>query len=264
MFSKATPAPAGDPVLPPGGADDFLDLDFAPVDLDTALRAIVARGEGAPFAYVVTPNADHVVRLHRRRSDLWPAYRGAWLTLCDSRILAGLARVAGRSLPVVPGSDLTAALLERGIGADDRVAILGGRPETVARVARQYGLRNVAHYDPPMGFVRNPAEVARAVDFVVAARARYVLLAVGSPQQEIVARRIALTGAACGTALCIGASLDFLGGTQERAPMLVRRMSLEWLFRLASDPRRMWRRYLLDSPQIFGIAQSWRRSHMPA
>ncbi|MGN6123323.1 MAG: WecB/TagA/CpsF family glycosyltransferase, partial [Sphingomonas oligoaromativorans] len=105
---------------------EFLDLRFDRLDEAQAVAMIAARSADAPFAYVVTPNVDHVVRLHHRRSDLWPAYRGAWLTLCDSRVLKALARWAGLGLPVVPGSDLTRQLVRHAIAPGDRIAILGG------------------------------------------------------------------------------------------------------------------------------------------
>lgn len=242
---------------------EFLDLDFTPIDLPTAFDAVCKRPPSAPFTYIVTPNVDHVVRLLRRRSDLWPAYRDAWMTLCDSRILARLARGVGRDLPVVTGSDLTLRLFEQGIAPDDHVAILGGSDATVARIKEIYGLRNVSHYNPPMGFIRDPREVARAVRFLVDAKARYSFLAVGSPQQEIIARRVAKARGGQGIGFCIGASLEFLSGEQERAPMVLQQMSMEWAFRLCSNPQRLWRRYLIEGPQIFRIHQMWRSSRTP-
>ncbi|MGO4167428.1 exopolysaccharide biosynthesis WecB/TagA/CpsF family protein [Novosphingobium sp. PhB57] len=244
---------------PDPGPVEFLELAFTRIDMAGALDAIVSRPPSAPFAYVVTPNVDHVVRLQRRRSDLWPAYRGAWMTLCDSRILAKMARAVGQDLPVVTGSDLTAALFDHHIDRNDRVAILGGSEDMVARIAARYGLCDLHHYNPPMGFIRDPREVTRAVRFLANTKARYVFLAVGSPQQEIIARRLARAGAACGIGFCVGAGLEFLTGDQERAPRLMQQMSLEWLYRLGSDPQRLWRRYLIDGPQIFRIHQTWRR-----
>jgi exopolysaccharide biosynthesis WecB/TagA/CpsF family protein len=238
---------------------EFLDLRFDRLDEAQAVAMIAARSADAPFAYVVTPNVDHVVRLHHRRSDLWPAYRGAWLTLCDSRVLKALAQWAGLGLPVVPGSDLTRQLVRHAIAPGDRIAILGGGTSIVEALRAAYGLTDIAHYDPPMGFARDPAEVARAAEFLIGARARYSFLAVGSPQQEIVARQVELSGRAVGTGLCIGASLDFLVGRQTRAPRLMQAMGMEWLFRLLSSPRRLWRRYLVDGPAIFGLFTAWRR-----
>jgi exopolysaccharide biosynthesis WecB/TagA/CpsF family protein len=101
-----------------------------------------------------------------------------------------------------------------------------------------------------MGFEHDPQSFAAAVAFVRDHPARFVFLAVGSPRQERLAAAIAATGDATGTGLCIGASLEFLAGARRRAPRFMQRIGMEWLFRLASDPRRLLRRYLIDSPRI--------------
>lgn len=248
----------------PGSRVRFIGLEFAAGGPTPILAAIARRSPDAPFAYVVTPNVDHIVRLQRNRSDLWPAYRGAWLTLCDSRILAGLARKVDLAIPVVTGSDLTAELFQNVVAPSDRIAIVGASSATVARIVARYDLRNVVHYNPPMGFIRDPFEVARVVHFLIEAKARYTFLAVGSPQQEILARRVHLAGLTIGTGFCVGASLNFLSGEEERAPVVMQRLSLEWLHRLTSNPSRMWRRYLVDGPRIFRIARDWRQCRVPA
>lgn len=237
---------------------DFLGLRFGTTNLARVMGDIGQRPPSASFAYVVTPNVDHVVRLHSMRSDLWPAYRRAWLTLCDSRILGRLATRAGMGLPIVPGSDLTAALFRDVIRPSDRIAVLGGDPAQIKRLCSNYGLTDVVHHNPPMGFIQDETEISRAMAFLAAARARYSILAVGSPQQELLAYRMARLGTATGIGLCVGASLDFLTGRQTRAPRLLQRLSLEWAYRLLSSPGRLWRRYLVDGPFIFHIYRTWR------
>ncbi|VXC98717.1 WecB/TagA/CpsF family glycosyltransferase [Sphingomonas sp. AX6] len=250
------------PALQPVAARvEFIDMAFTADDDAHVFDVIRNRDPDAPFAYIVTPNVDHIVRLQRNRSDLWPAYRAAWMTLCDSRILARLARRSGLPLPVLPGSDLTIRMIEKVIGRDDRIAILGGGADGVAALADRYGLRAVAHYEPPMRFIDDPAAVECAARFAIDARARYHFFALGSPQQEMLAYRIARMGGATGIGFCVGASLDFLTGAQNRAPESMQHLSMEWLYRLGSDPRRLWRRYLVDGPEIFGIARDWRRAH---
>jgi exopolysaccharide biosynthesis WecB/TagA/CpsF family protein len=249
--------------VPPGRVG-LLGLEFDALDLAGAARAIAQRPAGAPFAYVVTPNADHLVRLAREPERLGPLYQGAWLRLLDSRVVARLARLLGLPVPpVVPGSDLTAALLapshgQPAVAPDERVAILGMAPERVAALAARTGLSAIAHHDPPMGFEGDPAALEAALRFVERAQARLTFLAVGSPRQEIVARRLAERGQARGTALCIGASLLFLCGAERRAPVAVQRAGLEWAWRLAQDPRRLARRYLRDDPAI--LALLWREA----
>ena len=83
------------------------------------------------------------------------------------------------------------------------------------------------------------------------------LPSVGSPQQELIAARV--TGGT-GFGLCIGAALEFLTGDQVRAPLVLRKTGLEWAYRLASNPRRLWRRYLVEGPKVFLLAWRWKPS----
>jgi len=241
------PSPLSRSTLP------LLDLGFADLDAAGAAALLAARPADAPFGYVVTPNADHLVRL-ARDPGLAAIYRGAYLRLLDSRVVARAAAVLRLPAPrVAPGSDVTALLLARHLRAGERITIVGLRPAWLPALVAQCGLAPPAHYDPPMGFAADRAAFAEAVEFVLAHPARFVFLAVGSPQQEALASAIAATGRATGTGLCVGASLEFLAGASRRAPGWMQRAGLEWLFRLLRDPRRLARRYLVDSPAVFGL-----------
>lgn len=233
----------------------FLGIDYTPLGLDEAIAACAARPAEAPFAAVVTPNADHVQRLHRadQAADR-AAYGGAWLCLNDSRIVGALARLRGVALPTCPGADLTARLFTDGVvRPEDPITVIGLPAETIQTLKDRFGLSCVTHHNPPMGFDRDPQAVAACVRVVVETPARFVFLAVGSPRQERLAEAIAATGRARGLGLCIGASLEFLTGAKARAPEWMRRRGLEWLHRLATEPRRLWRRYLVDSPRVFWV-----------
>ena len=240
---------------------DFLELAFDRLDLDQAVAWIGDRDLDAPFAYVVTPNVDHVVRLAREPADgaVRVAYRAAALCLCDSRILARLARLVGVELPVVPGSDLTGCLLERRTRAGDRLCLIGGDEALRRDMEAKFPACPLVQHIPPMGLRHNAAALEAAAAFAAEARARFVLLAVGSPQQELLAHLIARRQGVTGTGLCIGASVEFVTGAKARAPMWMRRAGLEWLHRLLSEPRRLWRRYLVEGPRIFLLVMQWRR-----
>jgi exopolysaccharide biosynthesis WecB/TagA/CpsF family protein len=159
--------------------------------------------------------------------------------------------------PVVPGSDLAACLLTRHVKPGERITIVGLSAIWLPALTARLGLAPPNHYDPPHGFDRDPAAFAAAVAFVRDHPARFVFLAVGSPRQEKLAAAVAAAGDATGTGLCIGASLDFLAGAQQRAPGLMQRACLEWLFRLVREPRRLARRYMIDSPAV--IALLWKQ-----
>ncbi len=231
----------------------LLGLDFADLDVAEAAARIAARAAGAPFGYVVTPNADHLVRI-ARRPDLLALYRGASLCLLDSRVVRRAARALALPAPrVATGSDLTARLLRHHVLPDERITLVGLDSRHVPALTAACDIAAPWHYNPPMGFDRDPRELRRAVEFVLAHPARFVVLAVGSPRQEILAAAIAATGEATGTGLCVGASVEFLAGAQQRAPAWLQRAGLEWLHRLASDPARLGRRYLRDNPPIFAL-----------
>jgi N-acetylglucosaminyldiphosphoundecaprenol N-acetyl-beta-D-mannosaminyltransferase len=238
----------------------FLGLGFDGGSIEEAVGDILAETDER-FRYIATPNVHHMVRLLEDPVPLQPLYEGAWRVFCDSRVLSRLARVSGLNLPVITGSDLTADLIARAANNGLTVAVIGPNEAACARLRDKYpGLRVVSHA-PKMGFIRSELEVRRCVDFVVKAQAPLVFIAVGRPQQEILARRIADHPQARGVGLCIGASIDFLTGAQRRAPVWVQKVGLEWFFRLISDPQRFARRYLLESPRIFYFVYlEWRKN----
>ena len=215
--------------------------------------AVAARYGSSRFGFVVTPNVDHMIRCHEDAA-FRSRYASADFALLDSRFAARLLRVVkGLRLPVCTGSDLTEALFRKVIAPEDRIVLIGGSPEQAAQVAARFGLRNVCHHNPPMGFILDPAAVEHCLTFVEQASPfRFCFLAVGSPQQEMLATLLRQRGIARGLAFCIGASLNFLTGGERRAPHWMQQMSLEWLYRLAQDPRRLWVRYLVRGPRIFG------------
>ena len=231
----------------------LLGVRFDDLDLEGALALVAARDPGLPFAYVVTPNADHLLRLEAGDAALRALYDGAWLSLNDSRILRLLAGRRGVRLNLAPGSDLAAALFAGVIGPATPVTVIGGTPALIASLRARFGLTALFHHDPPMGFIRDEAAVEAAVAFVQAHPARFVFLCVGSPQQEKLAARIQAAGGATGLGLCLGAALEFVTGAKARAPAWMQRAHLEWLHRLVSEPRRLWRRYLLEAPRLLRV-----------
>lgn len=206
------------------------------------------------YGYVVTPNADHLIRLDED-PGFRELYRDADFVLLDSRFLARLIALSGGGrLPVCAGSDLTAALFETVIGPDDPLVMIGGDAAQASALAARYGLRRLAHHNPPMGFIRDAQAVEATLAYIEAhSPFRFCLLAVGAPQQEMVARQLKLRGRARGLALCIGASVNFLTGVERRAPVWLQRLGLEWLFRLLQSPRRLAHRYLVRNPRVFAL-----------
>lgn len=217
----------------------------APFDLKSQSTVLAMLRDNPPvgsFRYVVTPNVDYVVRL---KSDevLQKCVRDAWLSVCDSRPICALARLLSLKLPLVTGSDLTQELFRQVIGKGDRICMIAPNHDVVARLRASYPDVDFRALVPPMGVLDDAQAMQECVDFVVQAQARFVFLAIGSPQSDILAHRLARHPHARGIGLCVGASLEFLVGTKRRAPRWMRSLGLEWLHRMLSDPRRLWRRY---------------------
>jgi N-acetylglucosaminyldiphosphoundecaprenol N-acetyl-beta-D-mannosaminyltransferase len=238
---------------------EFLGIEFDLMDRDAVARWLDKRDAASPVAYVVTPNVDHLVRLAHEDDAVHRAYAQADLCLCDSRVLARLARLCGTTLPVAPGSDLVATLFSTLLQPGDRVAVIGGSAADVTMLRARHPSITILHHDAPMGLRTDAAARRTAAEWAVRAAARVTLLAVGSPQQELLANEIAQRTDARGTIMCIGASVEFLTGRQRRAPIGLRRLGLEWAWRLATNPRRLARRYLIEGPAIFPMVWRWRR-----
>jgi exopolysaccharide biosynthesis WecB/TagA/CpsF family protein len=223
-------------------------------DYDTAeATALLAGCRPATFEYVVTPNVDHLIR-YCDDAEFRALYADAAFILNDSRLLARILFLTRGLRPrVCPGSDLTAALFGM-LQPDETIVLVGGTEGMADQLAARYGLRNLHHHNPPMGFIRDPAAVARAAEFVeLHSPFRFCFLAVGSPQQEKLASELRRRGRAQGVALCIGASISFLTGGEARAPRWMQSLALEWFYRLLQSPRRLGSRYLVRGPRIFRL-----------
>ncbi|WP_291836664.1 WecB/TagA/CpsF family glycosyltransferase [Limimaricola sp.] len=227
----------------------FLGHDFDVASPSVWLDRVLSDHTGG-FAYLATPNVDHVVRASRDAA-VRAAYEAADWKICDSRVLQRLARLKRLELAAYPGSDLVFDLLHDPRAAGRRIAVLGPDVAAMALLRSRFPTLDLVHIDAPMMQAGSPSwdgTLARteALTFDI------LLLCISFPKQEFFAQALKERGQlAGGIGLCVGASLDFLTGRQRRAPRGFRKLGLEWLFRLLSQPRRLWRRYLIQGPRIF-------------
>jgi exopolysaccharide biosynthesis WecB/TagA/CpsF family protein len=201
--------------------------------------------ERSGFA-LATLNLDHLVKL-RTDAAFQRAYDQHDLITADGNPVVWLERLAGSRAELLPGSDMVLPLLrmaaEHGVG----VGFVGSTAEVLARAADAVkadvpGLDVRVTIAPPFGFDPEGQEAARILDELSRADVGLCLIALGAPKQERFAafgrHRAPKVGFAS-----IGASLDFLAGRQKRAPLWVRRIAMEWLWRAALSPRRLGGRY---------------------
>lgn len=200
---------------------------------------------GAGFC-VATLNLDHVVKL--RDSDPFrQAYASHTHVTADGRPIVWLSRLAGTPVELVPGSELVIPMTELCAKLDRPVALFGGTPESLDMAAEQLqrqfpNLQIAAKIAPPMGFDPTGAEADACIEDLRASGAALCFVALGAPKQEIFAQRAFEAVPHLGF-LSIGAGLDFIAGTQRRAPAFVRAIAAEWLWRMMTNPRRLAKRY---------------------
>jgi N-acetylglucosaminyldiphosphoundecaprenol N-acetyl-beta-D-mannosaminyltransferase len=212
---------------------------------------------GLGFA-VATLNLDHIVKL-RRDPIFARAYAAQSHVVADGNPVVWLSHLAGRhDVKLVPGSELIAPLVALAAQRGVALAFLGStEPVLYAAKARleadHPGLSVQACLSPPFGFDPGAAEADALLDQVAASGARICLLALGAPKQEILAARGLARHPGIGF-LSIGAGLDFIAGHQTRAPVWVRRLAMEWLWRMLTNPRRLARRYLDCALVLPGLA----------
>jgi exopolysaccharide biosynthesis WecB/TagA/CpsF family protein len=225
---------------------------------DIAVRLDQGRG----FA-VATLNLDHIVKLRRD-----PAFRAAYgaqsHVVADGNPVVWLAHLAGRrDVRLVPGSELIVPLAALAAQKGVALAFLGSTEPVLRAAAARLeadvpGLKVAACLAPPFGFDPNGAAADALLDQVAASGARICLLALGAPKQEVLAARGFARHPGLGF-VSIGAGLDFIAGQQTRAPVWVRRIAMEWLWRMLTNPRRLARRYLDCALILPGLALAARR-----
>ena len=224
---------------------------------------------------VVTPNLDHL-RRYCRDLSFGALIAEADLIVADGMPLVWASRLQRTPLPErVPGSNLISSLSSAAGARGRSVFLLGGDPNTAdgaARVLQQRypGVKVAGTHFPPFGFQDSPREMASIIEKLTAAKPDIVFVALGSPKQEkLIARLRPILPSAWW--IGVGNSFSFLAGHVRRAPLWMQRSGLEWIHRLAQEPKRLFKRYLvvglpfaaslLGRSALRGVANRvWRRS----
>ncbi len=258
--SSGRPAHSAQPMEKSAQGMSKVVIDGVPFDRLTE-RAVhhhvlsaLAHGEGG---LVMTPNVDILRQLQRDANTALA--RAADLIVADGRPILWASALRGDPLPErVTGSSLIWTLSEAAAAAGRRVMLIGGHQGVAQRAARCLdehvtGLDGVAWFYPPFGFDRDPDELQRLIDAVRAAGPDIVFVGLGFPRQERLALLLLETFPDVWFVGC-GGSIAMLAGDLSRAPAWMQQSGLEWVYRLALEPRRLARRYLLDGiPYALGM-----------
>lgn len=212
-----------------------------------AVDAIIDATESGQGFAAFTLNLDHLVKL--RQDPLFrKSYHRARFITADGAPIARLASFTDRRVKRTTGADLVLPLVEAASRNKIPVFLFGTSPDVLAKAGgdlaerNEYALDTAGTLSPGPNFDPTGPEADAAIAQIIASGARLCFVALGAPKQEVFAAYAVEKGANVGF-ICIGAALDFLAGAQVRAPRFMRNNGLEWLWRLATNPRRLAGRY---------------------
>lgn len=247
---------------------ELFGVEIDPLRMDQAVAQVLAWASqpSGRCRFVVTPNVDHVVML-QHHAGLKAAYRDAGMVLVDGTPVLWAAKLLGQPVPErVAGSDLVPALFaavpeNRRL----RVFLLGAREgvgdRAAANIRRLWPAVDVVGiYSPPLGFEKVESQNEAILSRVAEVKPDVLIVGLGAPKQEIWVHQ-QRDRLAASVALCVGATIDFLAGERDRAPTWMRAAGLEWVYRVAKEPRRLAARYAWDAwvfPRLL-VRECWRQ-----
>ena len=235
---------------PPPQLQPSLTVDGIAINvpsLPDAVSSIVSAAQHGDNFSVCTLNLDHVVQL-QQHANFRAAYRRARFVTADGFPIVVLSRLMGTRIERTTGADLVEPICAEGRKKGLSVFLLGSNDRTLQvtahRLSEQFkGLQIAGRFAPGPGFDPYSSEADIAIERIRDSGARLCFVALGAPRQELFAARCLdeLNGTGM---LCIGAALDFIAGTQNRAPSMARKTGLEWAWRMLREPRRLGPRYV--------------------
>jgi N-acetylglucosaminyldiphosphoundecaprenol N-acetyl-beta-D-mannosaminyltransferase len=213
---------------------------------------------------LVTPNVDILLTLQEDK-DFYDAFLKAEYVSVDSQIVFWAMKWLKRGVKEkISGSDFLPAFCDfhaqrnQQSEVPTRLFILGGKPGVAAaamtRINQRVGAEFViGSHSPSMVFVTSAEECRSVIDLINASGANALAIGLGSPKQEVWITRYRAMMPGIKRFMAVGAAIDFEAQSVNRAPVWMSNAGLEWFFRLCTEPRRLWRRYIIRGPKFFWL-----------
>jgi N-acetylglucosaminyldiphosphoundecaprenol N-acetyl-beta-D-mannosaminyltransferase len=231
---------------------EILGVRVAPTTYEQVITHATEWADAGVPAYVCMANVHMIMEAHDS-----PEYRrivnGAHIVAPDGVPLVWALNLLGRKHAVrVYGPDLTQMLVSAAAERGIPVGFYGGSRRTLERLVskllqRHPALRVVYSFSPPFRQLTADEDERITLD-INRSGARIIFVGLGCPKQE--QWMAAHAGQCAAVMLGVGAAFDFLAGVKPQAPRWMMRTGLEWLFRLLTEPRRLWERYLRHNPRF--------------
>jgi N-acetylglucosaminyldiphosphoundecaprenol N-acetyl-beta-D-mannosaminyltransferase len=228
---------------------NILNTSINNISTDELLEKLSTKG-----GIVFTPNVDHIMKLQNDR-EFYEAYNQADYRICDGQILKWSLNFLG--IPIkekISGSDLLPAFYHYNKqNPNIKIFLLGGAqgvPQKAKEKINQKFFREivVAAHSPSFGFEENEQECLEIINIIARSEATVLVVGLGAPKQEKWIIKYKNKFSKIKIFLAVGAAIDFEAGRKKRAPKWMSEVGLETPYRLISEPKRLWRRYLVEDP----------------
>ena len=228
----------------------LLNVDILSVTQDELLKSYT-------HGVLVTPNVDHLMKLQKDK-EFYSAYQHSEWVVCDSMILSKAANFIGKHFDeIIRGSSLFPAYYNyHKNNTSEKIFILGGKLG-IAEIAKNKINEIVGReiivdtYSPSFGFENNKQELAYIINKINNSGACTLAVCLGAPKQEKFIYNYRQDLFKINKFMALGATVDFEAGTTKRAPRIFQQTGLEWLYRLCIEPRRLFKRYIIDDLPFF-------------
>jgi N-acetylglucosaminyldiphosphoundecaprenol N-acetyl-beta-D-mannosaminyltransferase len=214
---------------------------------------------------IITPNVDHLVKLQGDK-EFYDIYQKADWVICDSTILSLGAKFLGRPVEeVIPGSSLLPAYCEfHKKNNEIKIFLLGAKTGVAAVAMNKINLRTgrnivVGAHSPSFGFEKNEEECEKIISLINKTDATVLVVGVGAPKQEKWIYKYKDRFQNIRLFMALGATIDFEADSIKRAPEIFQKVGMEWLYRLLKEPKRLWKRYLIDDLPFFYLILKQKR-----
>ncbi|WP_415306283.1 WecB/TagA/CpsF family glycosyltransferase [Clostridium perfringens] len=213
-------------------------------------------------SYVVTPNVDHIVKLENDK-EFQEVYKNADLILTDGMPLIWISKIKGNPIKEkISVSDFFPKLCERAAEKGYSIFLLGAAEGVATKAAKNLkekyeGLNIVGTYSPSYGFEKKDDEIKMIIEMINKAKPDILAVGLGAPKQEKFLHKYR-NDLNVPISLAIGASIDFEAGNINRAPKWMQNCGLEWFYRLCKEPKRMFKRYIIDDLKIISIYRKYK------
>ncbi|MEZ5195377.1 MAG: WecB/TagA/CpsF family glycosyltransferase [Bacteroidales bacterium] len=208
---------------------------------------------------LITPNVDHLMKLQKDK-EFYDLYQKADFITVDSQIVKHALRFLGTPVKeVITGSDFFPSFYNYHKDNPTIKVFLFGAAEGVAEKAMQIINKKIGReiivgaHSPSFGFEKNEAECEKIIEIINASPANVLVVGVGAPKQEKWIFKYKEQLKNIKIHLAIGATIDFEAGNIKRAPKIYQKFAMEWLYRLMKEPRRLWKRYIIEDFPFFTL-----------